>query len=121
MSADYDCIVAGAGAAGTIIAALLAESGKRVLLLERGRRQDYATDGRRDHLRNQRFSQYGHNAGPDIDGNPRVFVDAAGHEMTVRPHEPGYNNNAAVVGGGTLVYGGLAWRFLPDDFRMATR
>ncbi len=25
------------------------------------------------------------------------------------------------VGSGTLVYGGMAWRFLPDDFRMASR
>ncbi|HEV7717775.1 MAG TPA: GMC family oxidoreductase [Arsenicitalea sp.] len=121
MSSEYDCIVVGAGAAGTIMAALMAESGKRTLLLERGRRQSYATHGRRDHLRNQRLHEYGHNAGPDIDGNPRVVVGADGAEQIVRPHEPGYNNNAAVVGGGTLVYGGMAWRFLPDDFRMATR
>ena len=31
-----------------------------------------------DHLRNQRLSTYGHNAGPDIDGNPRVIVDPDG-------------------------------------------
>ena len=37
-----------------------------------------------------------------------------------QPHQPGYQNNAAVVGGGTLVYGGQAWRFLPEDFRMAS-
>ncbi len=43
-----------------------------------------------------------------------------GAARTVAPHEAGYQNNAAVVGGGTLVYGGQAWRFLPKDFRMAS-
>ncbi|MDB5587168.1 MAG: Choline dehydrogenase and related flavoprotein [Devosia sp.] len=121
MSADYDCIIVGAGAGRTIVAALLAEAGKRVLLVERGREMSYARDGRRDHLRNQRLSSHGHNAGPDVDGNPRVFVAQDGTEHIVRPHEPGYHNNAAAVGSGTVVYGAQAWRFLPDDFRMASR
>jgi choline dehydrogenase-like flavoprotein len=117
----YDCIVVGAGAAGNTAAAMLAEAGKRVLLVERGNRMNYQTDGRRDHLRNQRLAEYGHNAGPDVSGNPRVFVDFHGVPHLVRPHEPGYGNNAAAVGGGTVVYGAQAWRFLPDDFRMASR
>ncbi len=121
MSPDYDCIVVGAGAAGAVVAALVAEAGKRVLLIERGREMSYATDGHRDHLRNQRLSQHGHNAGPAIEGNPRVIVAPDGVERVVRPHEPGYHNNAAAVGSGTVVYGAQAWRFLPDDFRMASR
>lgn len=36
MSEPYDCIVVGGGSAGCIVAAELAEGGKRVLLLERG-------------------------------------------------------------------------------------
>lgn len=121
MSTDYDCIIVGAGASGTIVAALLAEAGKRVLLVERGTLEDYRSAGHRDHLRNQRFSPHGHNVGPDILGNPRVLVDEAGTEHVLAPHQYGYHNNAAVVGGGTFVYGGMAWRFLPDDFRMASR
>lgn len=121
MSPDYDCIIVGAGASGNIVAMVLAQAGRRVLLLERGPRLDYASGGHRDHLRNQRYSPLGHNAGPDIVGNPRVLVTPDGAEHTLAPHQPGYQNNAAVVGGGTVVYGGLAWRFLPDDFRMASR
>jgi choline dehydrogenase-like flavoprotein len=117
---DYDAIVVGAGAAGGIVAGVLAEAGKHVLLLDRSHDledQDY----RRDHLRNHRLSLYGHNTGPSLEGHPRVHVNADGVARTVGPIDDGYNNNAMVVGGGTLVYGGMAFRFLPDDFRMASR
>ncbi|HEX3250024.1 MAG TPA: GMC family oxidoreductase [Pyrinomonadaceae bacterium] len=116
----YDTIVVGSGAAGGIVACVLAEAGKHVLLLERGRALSFADVGR-DHLRNQRLAIYGHNAGPEINGNPRVFVDPEGRSRIVRPHELDYHNNAACVGGGTRVYGAQAWRFRPDDFRMATK
>jgi choline dehydrogenase-like flavoprotein len=115
----YDAIIIGTGAAGGIVAGVLAEAGKDVLLLERGPALSFSQVGR-DHLRNQRLSVYGHNAGPEIEGNPRVFVDPAGNERTVQPHEPDYHNNAACVGGGTRVYGAQAWRFMPADFHMAS-
>lgn len=116
----YDAIIVGAGAGGGVVAGKLAEAGKRVLLLERGRCLDFADVGR-DHLRNQRLSQYGNNAGPDGPDHPRVFVDhATGKTRTVLPHQGGYSNNAATVGGGTRVYGAQAWRFHPLDFKMAS-
>lgn len=116
----YDVIIIGTGAAGGIVASVLAESGKHVLLLERGPSLSFSDVGR-DHLRNQRLSLYGHNAGPELEGNPRVFVDPQGEARIVKPHELDYHNNAACVGGGTRVYGAQAWRFHPDDFRMASR
>ncbi len=119
MTKTYDVIIVGAGAGGGIVAGVLAEAGKRVLLLERGPKKSFEEVGR-DHLRNQRISLYGHNAGPEENGNPRVYVDAQGREHIVRPHEGGYQNNAAMVGGGTQVYGAQAWRFMEQDFRMAS-
>ena len=110
----YDAIVIGSGAGGGIAACVLAEAGKTVLLLERGRQLSLA-DVPRDHLRNHRLSQYGHGTGPDLEGNPRLM-----NGKECNPIQDGYNNNASCVGGGTLVYGMQAWRFHPLDFRMAS-
>ena len=116
---SYDTIIIGTGAAGGIVAGVLAEAGQRILLLERGPSLSFSDVGR-DHLRNQRLSVYGHNAGPELEGNPRVFVDPQGNARKVLPHELNYHNNAACLGGGTRVYGAQAWRFMPADFRMAS-
>jgi len=115
---EFDIIVIGAGAAGGIVAAVLAQAGKTVLLLDRGPNLAYA-DLSRDHLRNQRLSLYGNNAGPS-DGHPRVAEQSDGSFKILRPHQAGYHNNAAIVGGGTRVFGAQAWRFMPQDFRMAS-
>jgi choline dehydrogenase-like flavoprotein len=117
----FDAIVIGAGAGGGIVASQLALGGRKVLLVERGRWLDYANSGHRDHLRNHRNPVYGHNTGPDADDGPRILVTPDGREHAVEPHTVAYGSNAACVGSGTLVYGGQAWRFHPDDFRMASR
>ena len=112
-----NAVVIGAGAAGGIVARQLAGAGLSVVLLERGRWYT-ANDCRKDDLRNQRVTVLGNAFGPEDDGNPRVWVNAAGAAETVLPSEGSYQNNAACVGGGTLSYGAQAWRFLPQDFRM---
>lgn len=117
----FDAIVIGAGAGGGVVASELALGGKRVLLIERGRWLDYDHGGHRDHLRNHRYPLYGHNTGPDADDGPRIHVTSDGIEHQVATHTVAYSSNAACVGSGTLVYGGQAWRFHPDDFRMASR
>jgi choline dehydrogenase-like flavoprotein len=115
-----DAVVAGTGAAGPIVAKELAVKGWSVVLLERGQ-WNTAADCRKDDLRNQRNATLGYPFGPDDDGQPRVVVDERGRERVVEPSGPGYMNNAACVGGGTLSYGAMAWRFHPDDFRMVSR
>jgi choline dehydrogenase-like flavoprotein len=112
-----NAVIVGAGAAGPIVAKELAVAGLSVVLLERGKFYS-AYDCRKDDLRNQRTTVLGNAFGPEDEGNPRVLVDAEGRERIVEPSGPGYNNNAACVGGGTLSYGAMAWRFHPKDFRM---
>lgn len=116
--AHYDAIIIGAGAGGGITAGILSEAGKRVLLLERGNHLTFEQE-KRDHLRNMRLSKYGVNAGPNLEDHPRVFEDKHG-PRTVRATDGDYHNNAAVVGSGTRVYEGQAWRFMPQDFNMAS-
>jgi len=112
-----NAVVVGAGAAGGIVAKELATAGLSVVLLERGRWYT-ANDCRKDDLRNQRTTVLGAAFGPEDDGNLRVCVNAAGVSQTVLPSDGIYSNNAACVGGGTLSYGAMAFRFLPQDFRM---
>lgn len=112
-----NAVVVGAGAGGGIAAKELATAGLSVVLLERGKWYTPA-DNRKDDLRNQRTTVLGNAFGPDDERNPRVIVNAAGVEKIVRPSGPGYQNNAACVGGGTLSYGAQAWRYMEKDFRM---
>jgi choline dehydrogenase-like flavoprotein len=116
---NYEVIIVGAGAGGGVAASVFAEAGRRVLLIERG---DWLTSDtlRTDHLRNQRtFFGYDTPAGPPAEGNPRVYSTSAG-DVVVSPTDSRWNNNAMTVGGGTRVYGAQAWRFSPEDFRMAS-
>jgi choline dehydrogenase-like flavoprotein len=112
-----NAVIVGAGAGGGIVAKQLATAGLSVVLLERGPWYT-AADCRKDDLRNQRTTVLGNAFGPEDEGNPRVLYDAGGQMRTVLPSEGSYQNNAACVGGGTLSYGAMAWRYLPQDFRM---
>jgi choline dehydrogenase-like flavoprotein len=114
-----NAVVVGAGAAGGIVAKELSAAGLSVVLLERGKWYT-SNDCRKDDLRNQRTTVLGNAFGPEDEGNPRVLVDADGLPHIMLPSEGGYQNDAACVGGGTLSYGAMAWRYLPQDFRMRT-
>ncbi len=115
--ARVNAVIVGAGAAGGVVAKELAEAGMTVALLERGRWYT-AADCRKDDLRNQRTCVLGNAFGPDDERNPRVVVDGSGRERIVLPSDGAYSNNAACVGGGTLSYGAMAWRYMEKDFRM---
>ncbi|HJQ46580.1 MAG TPA: GMC oxidoreductase [Amycolatopsis sp.] len=121
LSSSYDVVIVGAGAGGGVAARVLTAAGARVLLVERGQFLTYS-EMSRDHVANHRLAAYGHNTGPEVDGNPRVYAPPGRPEQVVqRPYETEWRNNAMTVGGGTRVYQGMAWRFQPDDFRMASK
>jgi choline dehydrogenase-like flavoprotein len=114
-----DAVIVGAGAGGPVVARQLTAAGWRVVLIERGK---WCTpwDGLKDDLRNQRNSTLGAPFGPEDEAHPRVAVDLTGRATIVRASDGAYQNNAMCVGGGTLSYGAMAWRFHPNDFRMAS-
>src|ERR1039458_6219543 len=112
-----NAIVVGAGAAGGIGAQELAVAGLNVVLLERGKWYT-ANDCRKDDLRNQRTTVLGNAFGPEDEGNPRVWIDEGGSPHVALPSEGAYQNNAACVGGRTLLDGAEAWRDIPQGFFM---
>ena len=119
VAAHYDAVVVGSGAGGGVAAWALARSGRSVLLVERG---DYPDTDHlaRDHLRNARTdSGLDHRTLRSSAHNPRtvLWVRTA---VVVPAWDPRYGSNADTFGGGTRVYGAQAWRFVPEDFAMAT-
>jgi choline dehydrogenase-like flavoprotein len=114
---NVDAVIVGAGGGGGIVAQELSRAGWRVVLLERGKQQTFAETGHFE-LRSQRTTVLGNAFGPDDARHVRVRQTDAGEWVKVLPSDGGYNNIAAVVGGGTLSYGAMAWRFLPKDFQM---
>ncbi|MDR2038553.1 MAG: GMC family oxidoreductase [Bacteroidales bacterium] len=110
-------IIVGAGAGGGVIAKELAVNGLSVILFERGEWPVYDKNAN-DELISQRIQELGNAFGPDWKRNPRVLISPDGKRTTITPANGGYNHNAACVGSGTVSYGGMAWRFMPEDFKL---
>ena len=114
-----NAIVVGAGAGGGIVAKELAVNGFSVILFERG---DWTTydQGINDELISQRCQALDSIHGPDWKKNPRVHVFPDGRRVVVNPSKGGYGHIAACVGSGTVSYGAMAWRYMPEDFKLKT-
>src|SRR5262249_41961688 len=101
-----NAIVVGSGAGGSVVAKELAVAGLTVVLFERGRWASYKDHGD-DELMSQRTTVLGNGYGPDDRNYRRVVVEQNGSTRIVRPSDGAYNNVAACVGSGTVVYGAM--------------
>ena len=110
-------VIVGAGAGGGVVAKELAEHGLSVVLFERGGWPDYDAHIN-DELISQRTQVLGSAFGPDYRKNPRVRIYSDGTRQKVTPIRGDYGHNAACVGSGTASYGAMAWRYMPEDFKM---
>lgn len=111
---QYTAIIVGAGAGGGIVAKELASNHIKVTLFERGDWPSYDKHFN-DELISQRVQDLGASFGPDGKKNPRVINSLDGKRWVA---DYAVNHVAACVGSGTVSYGAMAWRFMPEDFKM---
>lgn len=116
MAEKVNAVVVGAGAAGGIVAKELAEAGLRVLLLDRGPHWTQM-DAVHDELMGGELGIPGSVSRLTPEArkkNPRAF--RYDEDSPVRVGAIGFN--AFAVGGGTIFYGGAAWRSHQHHFHM---
>ncbi len=115
-----NAVVVGSGAGGGVVAKELSEAGLTVVLLERGRHYKMQ-DARHDVLRSQYDNTGPLGFGPDIKSNPRTFrLTPDEPARLIYPNQGSYGRTDAAVGGGTVAYGCMSWRFVEKDFQMKT-
>lgn len=88
-------------------------------MFERGDWPNYDRNTQ-DELISQRVQDLGSAFGPDWKKHPRVLIHENGKREIVTAQHGGYNHVAACVGSGTVSYGAMAWRFMPEDFMLKT-
>ena len=97
-SDHYDVLVVGSGPGGATTAARVAETGKRVLMLERG-----------DYLPRERDNW----SSRAVFGAAKYTADETFYDVHDRPFRPELHY---CVGGNSKVYGAALLRLLPEDF-----
>lgn len=113
-----DAVVVGAGAGGGIVAKELAMAGWSVVLLERGPWLESSSFGHLE-LRDGWVTGISHVPfGPTPTEVRTVRANENEIVRVVRPHDALYGTLPACVGGGTVYYGAMSWRFRPETFRL---
>ncbi len=105
-----DVVIVGVGASGGIIAAELAKAGMKVIGLERGPKLSTANFQSLDELRYFQRQE----TRPNVKKQPVTWRPNANAKATPIAGQ----NNGNQVGGGTVHYGTLSWRFHEDDFKV---
>jgi gluconate 2-dehydrogenase alpha chain len=115
-----DVVTVGVGLTGTILAKELADSGLKVVGLERGRWRDtdpdFAMPGVHDELKYVRR----HELMQDLSKETITFRNAM-NETALPMRSLGSFLPGEGVGGAAVHWGGLTWRFLPWDFETKSR
>jgi len=115
-----DVVTVGVGLTGTILAKELADSGLKVVGLERGRWRDtdpdFAMPGAHDELKYVRR----HELMQDLSKETLTFRNAMS-ETALPMRSLGSFLPGEGVGGAAVHWGGLTWRFLPWDFETKSR
>ena len=109
-----DVCVIGGGASGLVAAKELTEAGMTVCVLERGpwyKREDFALGDELVYKRRNFFW-------PTVELEPRTWRPDAQSPTEFLSNKTQTFSNAMCVGGGTIHYSGLSWRFHESDFRV---
>jgi len=116
---EFDAVVIGAGAGGGVVAKELATAGLRVVLFDRGQ-YFAASDFGHDELADSQepWNRKGLRFGPGPKEVRTYRPDPDKPARIVTPRDWEFSALAACVGGGTLSYQALAWRFHPGTFRL---
>lgn len=117
MSAStVDAVIIGAGAGGGIVAKELATAGWSVVLLERG--PWLKSFGHLETRDGWVTGIYDMPYGPDPSEVRTSRASEAEKAHIVKPREGLHGTLPACVGGGSVYYGAMAWRFRPETFRL---
>ena len=115
-----DVVTIGVGLTGTILAKELAETGLKVVGIERGRWRDtdpdFAMPGAHDELKYVRR----HELMQDLSKETLTFRNAMS-ETALPMRQLGSFLPGEGVGGAAVHWGGLTWRFLPWDFETKSK
>ncbi|CAC9974313.1 GMC family oxidoreductase [Flavobacterium panici] len=139
MENNYDVVIVGSGIAGSIIAKVLTNAGKKVLMLEAGLSAGIAMDQDANYKNYQDYLNTFYNASakvpnspyPNIKDAPSIDVLDIQKIPKDRPSTKGYlvqmgplpfaSDNTRAPGGTTLHWLGTTLRMLPNDFVMKSK